>query len=89
MGYKMNRNKIYALRPVEMLKILEAQIKAILDDEAICKLKPCPFCNCADIEYDILSEHVYCTSCGVMTFEQKWNIRPIEEALQDKINNLN
>ena len=56
-------------------------------------LKPCPFCNCGDIEVDD-EWGIYCNDCGwgipydnksKRSTVRKWNTRPIEDALRAEI----
>lgn len=43
------------------------------------ELKPCPFCECDDME--VTDGIVRCHSCGTYAFLSEWNDRPIESSL--------
>lgn len=60
------------------------------------ELKPCPYCGeqvAEDVVSDVGWHFVYCTTChaegeadlGASGAIEKWNTRPLEEALQAKL----
>ena len=57
-------------------------------------MKPCPFCGCKDIrmfyegESPKFIKFAMCTNCLVNTFYDKWNDRPIEDELSEKIKKI-
>ena len=54
-------------------------------------LKPCPFCGGNDIVYEEALSVTYCNDCGGELdegFGSDWNTRPIEDALQSRIAEL-
>lgn len=50
-------------------------------------LKPCPFCGSSGKQTRTLLffKSVFCEKCGVFAPLKLWNTRPIEDALQAKI----
>lgn len=63
------------------------------------ELKPCPFCGCEAKEQDIiivgrgLCKMVFCEKCHIdfknPTAIDRWNTRPVENKLSEKIKELN
>ena len=54
-------------------------------------LKPCPFCGGNDIVYEEALSVTYCNDCGGELdegFGSDWNTRPIEDALNARIAEL-
>ena len=55
------------------------------------ELKPCPFCGSNDIVYEEALSVTYCNDCGGELdegFGSDWNTRPIEDALNARIAEL-
>lgn len=57
------------------------------------ELKPCPCCNSKrNLMYvpgdSIQEKNVTCDFCGVQIHENNWNTRPIEDALMERIQEL-
>ena len=54
------------------------------------ELKPCPFCGSRDIDDEPVLCMVYCTNCDaqINSTEVDWNTRPIEDALNARIAEL-
>ena len=51
------------------------------------KLKPCPFCG-EPVEFNKFAEKVVCEDCGATIYSDYWNTRPIEDALNARIAEL-
>jgi hypothetical protein len=57
-------------------------------ENSIDKLKACPFCASTKInDYDYIKEQ-QCGTCGAKAIVYNWNHRPIESALQARIDAL-
>jgi len=52
------------------------------------EFKPCPFCGCENIQTNELKTIASCPKCYCFEFIHCWNIRPIEEALEKRIKEL-
>ena len=55
------------------------------------ELRPCPFCGGSNIIIEEALETLYCDDCGCELAEDfggNWNTRPIEDALQARIAEL-
>ena len=50
-------------------------------------LKPCPFCG-EPVEFNKFAEKVVCEDCGATIYSDYWNTRPIEDALNARIAEL-
>ncbi len=51
------------------------------------ELKPCPFCG-EPVEFNKFAEKVVCEDCGATIYSDYWNTRPIEDALNARIAEL-
>ena len=51
------------------------------------ELKPCPFCG-EPVVFNKFAEKVVCEDCGATIYSDYWNTRPIEDALQTRIAEL-
>ena len=51
------------------------------------ELKPCPFCG-EPVEFNKFAEKVVCEDCGATSYSDYWNTRPIEDALNARIAEL-
>ena len=52
------------------------------------ELKPCPFCGSADIRTEPGINLNYCDKCSAEANIEHWNTRPIEDALNKRIAEL-
>jgi len=52
------------------------------------ELKPCPFCGSADIRTEPGINLNYCDKCSAEANIEHWNTRPIEDALNARIAEL-
>ena len=53
------------------------------------ELKPCPFCGSADIRTEPGINLNYCDKCSAEANIEHWNTRPIEDALNAELLELN
>ena len=51
------------------------------------ELKPCPFCG-EPVVFNKFAEKVVCEDCGATIYSDYWNTRPIEDALNARIAEL-
>jgi len=52
------------------------------------ELKPCPFCGGSEIVVCGVFNVMYCNGCGAETDMGDWNTRPLEDALNKRIAEL-
>ena len=52
------------------------------------ELKPCPFCGSSNVATEKSLDLAYCDNCCAESNDDVWNTRPIEDALNKRIAEL-